>query len=235
MIPKQIFYVWLGGKPIPEVYLQNVNHWQVLEPDYKVIRIDETNFDMIKYPIVKKLIEQKAYAFASDIVRLVTLYENGGVYLEHDLKLIKPIDDLLVNERVVFALEASGVVGNGGFFAAEQASPILKSLIDDLIQHYEDQTILTPIHGPRMLTEFLTKRGLSKRNQNQQLQEITILATEYFAPFHFWGGGCVTDKTYGIHQYSGSWTNSNNKCRRWARYVKRETLEIIRNFGLVSK
>lgn len=235
MIPKQIFYVWLGERPIPEVYLQNINHWQELEPDFKVIRIDETKFDMRKYPIVQKLIDQKDYAFASDIIRLVTLYEHGGVYLEHDLKLIKPIDDLLVNKHVVFSLEASGVVANGGFFAAEQTSPILKNLIDDLIRSYEEQTTLTPVHGPKMLTEFLTKRGLSKRNQNQQLQDITILATEYFAPFHFWGGGRVTDKTYGIHQYSGSWTSSNKKFRRWARYLKREILEIIRNFGSVDK
>jgi len=229
MIPKQIFYVWLGHKSIPEAYLQNIRQWQILEPDYEIVQVNETNFDLTKYPIIKKLLDQKAYAFASDIVRLVSIYENGGVYLEHDLKLIKPIDELLLDKHVVFALEASGIVGNGGFFAAEQGAPILKEIIDELLEQYDNQLTLKSIHGPKSLTSFLKKRGLSNRNRNQQLGDITILATEYFAPLHFWGGGRITPNTYGVHQYSGSWTKSSDKLRRLGRYFKRQMLEIFRN------
>ena len=40
---------------------------------------------------------EKKWAFLSDYARLRMIYENGGVYLDTDLELVKPLDDLLHN------------------------------------------------------------------------------------------------------------------------------------------
>ena len=94
-IPKTIHYVWIGGKEnIPEQDKKYIEGWRKLNPDFSIRLWDENAIDLKKYPLVKKAIEEKRYALASDIIRMYVVYEHGGFYLDTDVELRKSLSDL---------------------------------------------------------------------------------------------------------------------------------------------
>ena len=81
-IPKTIHYVWIGGKEnIPEQDLKYIEGWRKLNPDFSIRLWDEKAIDLKKYPLVKKAIEEKRYALASDIIRMYVVYEMAAFIL----------------------------------------------------------------------------------------------------------------------------------------------------------
>jgi hypothetical protein len=64
-------------------------------PDYKIMRWDESSFDLEKHPLAKYACEVKKYALASDVCRYNVLSEYGGIYLDTDVEVFKRFDDYL--------------------------------------------------------------------------------------------------------------------------------------------
>lgn len=44
---------------------------------------------------VRQAYERKKYAFAADYIRIYALVTEGGIYLDSDVEVLKPFDDLL--------------------------------------------------------------------------------------------------------------------------------------------
>ena len=82
MIPKKIHYCWFGGNPKPDSVQKCINSWKRFCPDYEIIEWNESNFNIHCMPFVEQAIEAKKYAFASDVARLMVVYENGGLYFD---------------------------------------------------------------------------------------------------------------------------------------------------------
>lgn len=95
MIPKIIHYCWFGGNPLPELAVKCIESWKKYCPDYEIKRWDESNFDLKCCDYVKEAYQAKKWAFVSDYVRFKVLYDEGGLYFDTDVELIKPIDDIL--------------------------------------------------------------------------------------------------------------------------------------------
>lgn len=89
MIPKIIHYCWFGGNSLPSDVLKCIKTWEKYCPDYEIKRWDESNFDVNSHPFIKAAYESKAWAFVSDYARLKVVYENGGIYLDTDVELLK--------------------------------------------------------------------------------------------------------------------------------------------------
>ena len=92
MIPKIIHYCWFGGKPLPKRTLKCLASWKKFCPDYEIIKWDETNFDVNCCSYVKEAYEAKRFAFVADVARLKAIVDNGGVYMDTDVEVLRPID-----------------------------------------------------------------------------------------------------------------------------------------------
>ena len=51
-----------------------------------------------KNKFFKLCYEKKLWGFATDYLRTKILYENGGIYLDTDIEIIKSFDSLLEND-----------------------------------------------------------------------------------------------------------------------------------------
>ena len=111
-IPKVIHYCWFGGNPLPKSAKKCIDSWKKYCPDYKIIRWDESNFDINCTPYCEKLYNEKRWAFLSDYARLKIIYENGGIYFDTDVELVKPLDDLLHNQCFM-GIDTTFLVSNG--------------------------------------------------------------------------------------------------------------------------
>jgi hypothetical protein len=95
MIPKIIHYCWFGKGIMPQSQKECIKSWKKLMPDYKIIRWDESNFDINKFSASKFAYQEKKYALVSDVCRYNVLYEYGGIYLDTDVKVFKRFDEFL--------------------------------------------------------------------------------------------------------------------------------------------
>jgi hypothetical protein len=94
-IPKIIHYCWFGGKALPPLALKCIESWKKYCPDYEIIEWNESNFDLDYNIYVKEAYKEEKWAFVSDVARLYAVYVHGGIYLDTDVEIIKPIDNFL--------------------------------------------------------------------------------------------------------------------------------------------
>mgnify|MGYP003298348707 CR=1 FL=1 len=95
-IPHIIHYCWFGGKEMPSETLKYIEAWKKILPNWEFICWTEKNFDIDdSIPYVKEAYEAKKYAFVSDVARLYALVTEGGIYMDTDVEVLKPLDNFL--------------------------------------------------------------------------------------------------------------------------------------------
>ena len=99
MIPKIIHYIWFGGKPLPEKVEYCIESWKKWLPEYKFVLWNEESFDVNAYEFTRDAYAHRKFAFVSDFVRIFALATQGGVYLDTDIEIIKPLD-VFLKERM---------------------------------------------------------------------------------------------------------------------------------------
>ena len=107
---KKIHYCWFGGKKLPKDVKKCIATWKKMLPDYEIIEWNEEKFDVNSVPFVKQAYDNKKWAFVSDYVRTYALYEQGGLYLDTDVKILKNVEDI-IDKNLVFGYEDSGYFG----------------------------------------------------------------------------------------------------------------------------
>lgn len=115
MIPKVIHYCWFGNKRKHKLIKDCIKSWELHLPDYEIVEWNEKNSDL-SLPFVKEAYKLKKWAFVADFIRLKVLYENGGIYLDTDMMVIKSLDSLLFDECFFGAEDkefiSCGVIGS---------------------------------------------------------------------------------------------------------------------------
>ncbi len=215
MINKVIHYIWLGGKKEPKILKKCKKTWKKYCPDYEIKRWDESNLDININCYVKEAYEAKKYAFVSDFFRFYVLYNEGGIYLDVDVKLLKPIDKFLDNE-LFFGFESPTLIGPGLIIGAKKNNLMIKKFMDSYEQRHfivDGEMDFTTIC--ELVTNELTKEGLKLNNSEQIVKGCHIYPTEVFCPLTF---GTfekkITENTVSIHLYYGSWLNNKTLKKR---------------------
>jgi len=94
MIPKIIHYCWFGGKPLPDEVKKYMETWKKYCPYYEITEWNESNFDVNQNQYCREAYEAGKWAFVSDYARLKILYDYGGIYMDTDMEVCKPLDRL---------------------------------------------------------------------------------------------------------------------------------------------
>lgn len=208
MIPKKIHYCWFGENPLPEIAIKCMSSWKEYCPDYEIIRWDESNCDLSINQFVKEAYENKKWAFVSDYFRLKVVEEHGGVYLDIDVELLKPLDDLLQSDGYMgFELGEKHYINSGLGFAAIAKQPVIEKLRESYenIPFVKTDGSFDTTPCPRRDTKVLVKLGLQQNNREQEIDGITFVPATYFSPLSYLGEENFTNKTYSIHHFNASW------------------------------
>lgn len=222
MIPKIIHYCWFGGNPMPEDQEAYVESWKKLLPEYKFKLWNESNFDVNTVPFTQQVAQAKKWGFIVDYVRAYAVYNYGGIYLDTDVELLKPLDDLLENNKCFGGFEAAFsfkyYINPGSIFAGEKECIIAKEVMDFYSNYNfrrKDGTLnLTP--SPIILSNILNKYGLKLDNTYQELGVFTAYPLDYFCPMEFGTRKItLTENSYSIHHYALSWSTSLSKIKHW--------------------
>lgn len=221
MIPKIINYCWFGGADKPKEVLKCIESWKKYCPDYEIVEWNEKNYDLKKNEYVKYTYENKKWAFLSDYARLDIIYNNGGIYLDTDVEVVKKFDDLLDCDGYI-GMEQIGTVNTGQGFGAIKCHPFIKANME----YYEKCEIcdkngnFNRIICVEITTKILSENGLKKVNKKQEVYNMIIYPVEYFCP-KIMGTNIVrlTDNTYSIHHFDSTWKSNNKILRKIGYYL----------------
>lgn len=222
MIPKVIHYCWFGGKPLPESAQKCIRSWKKHCPDYKIIEHNENNYDVSKNTYMKEAYECKKWAFVSDVARLDILYQEGGIYLDTDVELLKPLDDLL-NCKGFMGFEDNKQVASGLGIAAEAKSPIIELMLSDYKNiHFineKGELDLTPC--PVKNTQKLLEIGLIPDGSYQEIEGFKFYPRTVLSPKDYCSGRLKhkNKDTIAIHHYNASWQTKDFQKKKKFYYI----------------
>lgn len=214
MIPKKIHYCWFGGKELPELAQKCIASWEKYCPQWEIIRWDESNFDFSRYPFAEYCFKNRKWAFLSDIARLVAVYEQGGVYLDTDVELVRALDPLCEHEAY-YGFQQADMVNTGHGFGSEAGHETVKAMLDVYLELQPDEQGNYPlIPCPELNTIPLVERGLVLSGQHQCIHGAQVYPVEYFNPYEYTTGRMrKTKNTYTIHWFNQSWISPGQRLR----------------------
>ena len=216
-IPKKIHYCWLGRNPKPKSVLKCIESWKKFCPDYEIIEWNEDNLDISSHLYSRQAYEAKAWAFATDYFRLWIVYTHGGIYLDTDVEIIKPLDPLLKN-KAFMGFENEEMLNTGLGFGAEAGSAFLAENMKayDSIAFCNEDGTYNRRPAPEYSTEVAKCYSLTKDDGKiQQVLDLTCYPREYFSPKDYFTGRLhVTKNTYSIHHYDSTWFTPEEQVQR---------------------
>ena len=207
MIEKIIHYVWLGSKEVPGKFVVFIENWQRLHPEWEIIKWNEENFDCENNDWIKLAIEQKNYSLAADVIRSNVLLNHGGVYLDTDIELFKPLDEL-VNENDFFIGYETDLWFGCAVLGAKKGHRIMREVYERYLTTCKE----LDVHSNMLcvLNFSATIKRLYNIKLNGKTKKIEdnakILSTDYFFPKHYVTRRIkMTDNTVAMHHYSTTW------------------------------
>lgn len=212
MINKKIHYCWFGRGEMPKLAKMCLASWRKYLPEYEIKEWNEDNFDLNLYPYVREAYDNKKYAFVTDVVRLFALYYEGGIYMDTDVEVLKPLDYLL-NFDGVSGFEAPDRIPTG-LMASIQGLPLIKELLDE----YTNIHFVRP-NGSFDLTTNVTritrtclKYGFVPDGKLQTIANFTFLPKDYLCPKSLINKEVyLTENSLCIHHFDGSWVPVEQK------------------------
>lgn len=193
-IPKTIHYVWLGGNRKPRVIRRCMKTWKRLK-GYRFIEWNESNIDIDSHPFLKKSIEKKKWAFASDYIRAWAIYNYGGIYFDTDIIVVRPINKLLKNKAFV-GYETPDLPFTAVFGAAKH-HPFVK----DMLKYYDGKKMDYKFedNNTNSVSEILIKKYKCKLGNVEQTLNTGI---------HVYPDGVLCNpspQSLTIHAFSKTW------------------------------
>jgi len=204
MIPKIIHYCWFGPNPKSDIAKQCLKSWKKYCPDFEFMEWTEMTISNFKNKFVKDALRKKKYAFASDCVRVQALDYYGGIYMDLDMLLLRPIDDLL-NLDFFTGYEVQDRAAYGIFGAIPQ-HPLIKQMVQFYETNYFNQFSL-----PVITHTFMTVVHAGALKSNERIFEpATFYALKYENRDKNYND-FVTDDSYAVHLWDHSWAPSQKE------------------------
>ncbi|MDD6808015.1 MAG: glycosyltransferase [Oscillospiraceae bacterium] len=239
MIPKKIHYCWFGGKALPNEVKNCIKTWEKYCPDYEIIEWNEKNFDVNTHPFLKKAYESKKWAFVSDYVRLKVVYEEGGIYLDTDVELLKNLDFLLENDFFIGVQQSQKCVTTGLGFGAEKNNQVVFNMLQKYDQIEFNENSFTDIICPKLNNSVFLDLGYEYRDEIVNLAGGIILPPQYMDPLAPGYFNLICEDTISIHRYAASWTSNKNRMKRklFLLIGQKNVIAVstfLRKFGLIK-
>jgi len=203
MIPKTIHYCWFGRGEMNDLLKRCIESWHEILPEYKFVLWNEDNFPFEEYPFAKQALKDKKWAFISDVARLHVLYYHGGIYMDTDVEVLKPLDKFLQHE--FFSGFESKIHIPTGIMGAKKGNGYIYMLLGWYIQKALGR-VYYQTANTRIITKLTCLYSDLKRNGCfQQFDDFVYYPRDYFCPEKMDDGWNVTDNTYAIHHFTGAW------------------------------
>lgn len=208
MIPHKIHYCWFGYNKKPKLIEKCIASWKKYLPEWEIIEWNESNYNVNKNTYISEAYQQGKWAFVVDYARFDILNEQGGVFLDTDVELLRPIPEAFLEYEAFTGFETEETVNPGLIYASVSGQTILS----EIVTTYDQKEFGNKIDGRLenivdIVTGVLKEQGLQGNNTFQIIEGVAVFPKEYFCCFnHEIQAFETTEHTVSIHHYYASWS-----------------------------
>ena len=201
MIPNTIHCCWLGSGPKTALAEKCRGSWRKFAPGWEIREWTAADLAALDPPpFVDEAMRRGKWAFAADWLRFAALAAEGGVYLDYDVELVRPL--VVDGEFVAGQWLPGGKVGmEPAVLALEKGSAVAAAMLEA----YRGASFDAVRTVGERLGEALNVNGLS----------VKVLPPEVFCPIDVDGTLRATDATIGVHHYATAWAGPVRRFARW--------------------
>lgn len=220
MIPKKLHYVWIGEwDNIPDIEKEWFETSKKNNPDFEVKIWSEKDVPM--NPFMENCLSQKLWWAAADYIRTWVMVNEGGIYLDTDVELIKPIPEKWLHYSTLLPRETPHYISNY-FIGSSKNNRFFKSILemydsDDGTQNPLDVRQWVPpeswaIHLDKVYGRYNVRYPSDAAFKGNH--EVKMLTLDEMCPYYPWDlervdGRVVTTNSIGIH-YWNNYKKENN-------------------------
>lgn len=203
-IPKIIHYFWIGGNPLPKEYQKNIDGWKKQNPEYEIRCWNEENYNFHAISYMQEAYQsgKEFLMFVTDYARLDVLYRYGGIYLDTDVELLKPLDELLYNEAFI-GIEENAQLNSGSAIGAMPGHPMICKLMEcyEGLHFLDEAGKIRPNFNTYYETKCFIENGYQMVNRYQVVEDMICFPRDVFMPICFAGmEDCYTERTISVHK-----------------------------------
>lgn len=222
MIPKIVHYCWLSDDPMPERLKACVGTWGAVLPDYEFRLWNFERFPKGKSSWVDQAFNARKYAFAADYIRAYALYNEGGIYLDSDVEMIRPFDNLLSLPYFMCSECGSGEI-EAAVMGSEPGNKLFKALLDryDGLDFIKKDGSFDTLPMPIVIGQEMENCGMTRVDVKspadfvESESIISVFPFDYFSPINIENLEMFrTDRTYCIHHFAGSWQSPYKRFKK---------------------
>ncbi len=232
MIPKLVHYCRFGNRPITPLVARCLDSWRRFLPEYELKEWNDQTIPR-EVPYCQAAIDARRWSRLANYVRLYSLHEEGGIYLDTDMEIVRSLDPLL-GEGCFLAFQQEQRCEdwvNNAVLGAEAGHAFLSHCINYTVEAFERDGVF--LRSPTVTTAVLEQMGLRQYGR-QRCENVTVLPFETFYPYPWYSRfspTCVTEQTYGIHHWEASWySNPFSRLGHFANRVRHATMARLRHF-----
>jgi tetratricopeptide (TPR) repeat protein len=216
--PNVVHFLYFGGRPFSYVnYLAVRAAYEVQQPDVIYMHctqepVDNPNWEAIRPYVKLRPLDDITHfegkeipwpQYKSDIARIRILLQEGGIYFDNDMVLVKKIDGLLGRSTVMSYESKTGHALSNAFIATPANSPFLKIWLERMASR---------INGVWADHSVVLSAELAHKFPNL----VRTLPCATFCPF-YWDDQSVFHKpvsefnmeeTYAIHLWDSLWSDN---------------------------
>ncbi len=240
-IPRVVHLIWIGPRPFPPLSVENIRTWIAKNPDWKVKfwtdrdrpppcnGMEVYRIDAFPFQFLKKFFEESQnYGEKSDILRFEILYQEGGLYIDHDANCLTSFDSIHRGFDFYCGLETPhpplagrNITAGIGLLGSRPGHPVIKSVIDLIIKEWSkigkkyrgkdgySRTQLVMERTYMMLTHALKKNIDLPGNTDIVLPAAFFFAKKGISPL------------YSKHFFANSWADAEEKNREFEKNARR--------------
>lgn len=191
------------------VFEKCIDSWKKHFPDYEIIEWNEENTDLSYCQFLRDAYDEKKWAFVSDVVRCLVVYEHGGIYMDTDVEVKdEQFAEYFRYDDAVFFFESRMAVNTGAGFGSVARHPLLEAILCDYKATNFDANCLNAVSCPNKNTEVI-KQIYKTFRANGTTQKIDNVV--FYEPGKYW--------SVAHHYAESSWIDE--KHRKLSKYVKK--------------
>ncbi len=257
-IPKVVHFIWIGPRQFPRESVENVRTWMAKNPDWtfnfwtdrlRPLPCPGMRLRMIRDLQFLKLQDCFAkadnYGEKSDLLRYEILYQEGGVYVDHDVKCFKSFESLNRAYDFYCGIDMpytsslpSCIFTTNNLIGVKAGHPILKNCMEMLADRWDqierdypgadrDSMLNRVLHR----TFWLFGEAVKQFSGQESNRDIVFPAYYFDAP---------KDELaiFARHQYAGAWHESETAFEKMVRQrlmlLSKKSNKILLFFGVMS-
>lgn len=257
-IPKVVHFIWIGPKLFPRESVANVRSWIAKHPDWK-FKFWTDRDRVLPHPGMQKCFvkdlqflklyncykKSDNYGEMSDLLRYEILYQEGGVYVDHDVKCIQSFDPLNKAYDLFVGMEmpcktslSSSVYPTNNIVGARAGHPVLKRCLDWLADNWDRIEKEYPGRDKDSVINRVSHRTFVVLGDSMKLFANKEGNRDIALPTFYFNAPEEKLAIFSRHLYQGTWFENESLFEKTVRErlikISKKTNKVLLLFGLMT-